>query len=745
VKVVIAGGGPGGLYCAILLKKAHPAHDVVVIERNAPDATYGWGVVFSERTLGALQDADAKTARAIVDRFVLWDAIDIRYRNEALRCEGQAFAGISRRALLRLLQRRAEELGVTMRFRTEFTDPSEHRGADVVIGADGVNSTIRRAHADVFRPRIDEGRARYIWYGTQRWLDAFTFVFRENEHGLFQVHAYPFDGATSTFIVECADEVWRRAGLDRASEAQSMAYCEQLFAPELGGRLLLSNNSKWISFPTLKCARWSHRNVVLLGDAAHTAHFSIGSGTKLAMEDAIALANALEHQPTVGQAFQEYEQGRRPAVDALQRAARESQTYFEELARYTRFHPAQFAFQLMTRSGRITHDSLRVRDPRFVDGVDRWFAATTSSARGAYASITLTQPPMLTPLRVRGLTISNRVALADRRGDAAIEGMPSRGLRAHLVGLATTGAGMIVTAPVAVSADGRITPECPGLFSNAHGSAWSEIVAAVHAHSQSKIAMVLGHAGRRGATRPRREGVDRPLRSDAWTLLAPSVTPHTPSMPAPRAMTRADMDSVRNAFVESVRLARIAGVDALIVNAAHGYLLASFLSPLANHRTDEYGGTLEQRLRFPLEVVDAVRSAWPDDRPLGVALLADDCARGGLGPQDATVIAKTLGRHGVDIIQVAAGHSVPEATPAYGRGFLTTLCDRLRNDSGVPVIASGYLVTSDEVNTILAAGRADLCIMDPPEILAAQPDPADAATLRVRQTAPEPEPQERPR
>ncbi|MDQ7859517.1 MAG: FAD-dependent monooxygenase [Armatimonadota bacterium] len=718
MKVLIVGGGPAGLYCGLLMKKADPSREVTVVERNPADATYGWGVVFSERTLGALADADTKTARAITERFVQWDVIDIRYRDAALRCGGQVFAGISRKTLLAILQRRCDELGVRLRFRTEVADLPGRDEADVVVAADGVNSAIRQRLARWLRPTIREGRCRYIWYGTDRWLDAFTFVFRENAAGLFQVHAYPFDGTTGTFIVECDEPVWRRAGLDRMDEAESIAYCRELFAPELGGRRLLSNHSRWIRFGTLVTARWWHDRVVLLGDAAHTAHFSIGSGTKLAMEDAIALARAFEHHRDLDAAFADYEMSRRPVVEAFQQAAGESQAYFEDLRRYLHMDPPQFAFHLLSRSGRMTYDALQVRDPHFVDRVNRWFAAAAAAAERSAPGPVVAPPPMLAPLRLRGLELANRVVLAAGPGTAEGAGIPGPAFRRRVADLAMVGPGLILTGPVAVEPDGRITPASPGFYSEAQRDAWAGVAASIRERSAARLAVTLNHSGPRGATRPRAEGLDRPLREGAWPLVAASTVPYAPWSALPRAMDRGDMDRVRDAFARAAGFAAAAGVHMLVLQFGHGYLLATFLSPLTNRRDDAWGGTLEGRLRFPLEVLDAVRAAWPADRPLAVAFTADDCARGGLAREDAVEAARRFQARGADLLIPLAGQTIPDAGPAYGRGFLTPLADLVRNEARVPVLLAGYLVTTDEVNTALAAGRADLCLVDPPHLRA---------------------------
>ena len=737
MKIVILGGGPAGLYAGLLIKKADPRHDITLIERNPADVTYGWGVVFSDRTLASFQRADAKTYEQITERFVIWDAIDVRYRGETIRCGGHIIASISRRHLLSILQRRCAELGVDLHFGREITSLADLPACDLLIAADGVNSLIRREHEAAFEPQIKLGKARYIWLGAEKVLDAFTFIFHETPAGLFQVHAYPFSGTTSTFIIECAEEVWHRAGLAEAGEATNLAFCQQLLADDLGGVPLLSNNSKWISFPTLKTKHWHatleipkskiETPVVLLGDAVHTAHFSIGSGTKLAMEDAIALAAALEQHADVGAALTAYELERKPVVEIFQNAGRESQTYFETLARYLALPPVPFAFQLLTRSGRISYDDLHFRDARFGDLVDRWWAGdggwgievgdegTGNREQGTAnrGSRLVAASPLFAPLMLRGVRLANRVAVSPLSACPAGDGVPEAGYANVITRAAGSGAGLVLTEPVAVLGEGRITPGDLGLYTPEHTAAWGRIVAAAQ-EAGARIGLVLNHAGRRGATRPRAAGLDRPLRAGGWPLLGPSPLPYTPQSQVPHAMDRADMDAVQAAFVRAAELAREAGFDLLQLHMAHGYLLGSFLSPLSNQRTDAYGGDLDARLRWPLEVFDAVRAAWPADKPLAVALTATDSVRGGAGVEDALAVARTLKAHGCDLITVLAGHTVPDAEMPYGRGFLTPLSDRLRNEAGLPTLVGGYLTTQNEVNTIIAAARADLCVMEWP-------------------------------
>lgn len=728
MKIAILGGGPAGLYSGLLIKKAHPSHDITIFERNPADVTYGWGVVFSDRTLASFQRADYKTYEQIANQFVIWNDIDVFYRGQTIRCGGHVIAGIARTTLLHILQQRCTELGIRLHFSHEINDLAFLDAFDLVIAADGVNSVTRKTFAAHFHPSITNGKARYIWLGSEKVLTAFTFIFRENEHGLFQVHAYPFSGKTSTFLVECDETSWLNAGLDHASESESLAYCQRLLAEHLNGAQLLSNNSKWISFPTLKTAHWHYRNLVLLGDAVHTAHFSIGSGTKLAMEDAIALAGALEQHRDLESALNAYEAERKPVVEVFQRAAAESQAYFETIKRYLGLPPMEFAFHLLTRSGRISYDDLRFRDVRFGESVDRWHTVQAeestqeqhSSHRAGLTSPLYAPAPMFTPFRLRSLTLPNRFALRSPPGtndgqSTVQEGAPDVAFQARFLSLAERGAGLLFTGPLAVSPDGRITLHDMGIYSRESLASWGYLAEQLHAHTASTptlLAIELNHAGRRGSTRPRTEGLDRPLRAGAWPLISASALPYSTRSPVPRAAEQADMQRIRQDFTHAARKALDAGFDLLQLNMAQGYLLASFLSPLTNHRDDEYGGSLAKRARFPLEVFAAVRATWPEAKPLSVALTASDGVKGGFTTEEAVQVAIMLKEHGCDIIEVRAGQTTPDSEMAYGRGFLTAYSERIRNEAGIPTIVGGYLTTSNEVNTIIASGRADVCIVD---------------------------------
>ncbi|MDQ6908146.1 MAG: FAD-dependent monooxygenase, partial [Chloroflexota bacterium] len=624
MKVQVLGGGPAGLYASLLLKQGHPKWEITLHERNPEGATYGWGVVFSDRTLTELREADPTTYREITDAFVIWDAIDVLVKGQLIRCEGHTFAGIARRHLLDILQRRCIALGVGLHFDAIVSDPDALRqDADLLIAADGVNSMSRQRHADAFRPQTEMGKTRFIWFGTDKAYDAFTFIFKESEYGLFQVHAYPFDATMGTFIVECAEETWQRAGLSETDEAASVAFCEALFADHLAGRHLRSNRSHWLKFVTLKNARWSHENIVLLGDAAHTAHFSIGSGTKLAMEDAIALATACDQHADLPTALRVYALGRKPRVEAIQRAAAESQRYFENVGRYRHFAPLPFAFNLLTRSGRITYDSLRQRDPLFIGDVEREFQASANAANNDDAAPPLVSPPaVFTPRRFRDMTLPNRLVLAPISEYDATNGLPTERQAGRIIAQARGGAGLLLTEPVAIAPEGRITPGDVGLYHPKHVEAWKRIVAAVHDTSPAKIALHLNHAGRRGSTRPRSEGLDKPLRDGNWPLLSASALPYGPGNQRPKAMDCDEMEQVRAAFVAAAVHGAATGFDLLHLNMTHGYLLAGFLSPLTNRREDDYGSVLENRLRFPLALFDAVRAVWPAEKPLAVALSA---------------------------------------------------------------------------------------------------------------------------
>jgi anthraniloyl-CoA monooxygenase len=712
VKIVSVGGGPAGLYFAILMKKADPSHDVTVLERNRADDTFGFGVVFSDATLDNFAEADAPTHAQITQAFAHWDDIDIHYDGQVLTSTGHGFSGMSRQTLLDILQRRCAELGVTLQFQTEVPDPEVFADADLVVGADGVNSTVRAWHAEHFRPEIDWGWSRFVWLGTTFPYSAFTFMFKKDAHGLWRVHAYRYNATHSTFILETTEDTWRKAGLDAATEDDTIAFTERLFARELDGHRILKNRSLWRSFPTVRNGRWHHGHVVLIGDAAHTAHFSIGSGTKLAMEDAIALAGALATRESVPAALAAYETDRRPQVESTQRAARMSLAWFEQAERYHgRLEPLQFAFNLLTRSLRITHENLKLRDAKFVETVDGWFAEQASLQSGITVPTKPPPPPMFTPLRLREMVLANRVVVSPMCQYSAEDGTVDDWHLVHLGSRALGGAGLVITEMTDVSREGRITPACAGMYRPEHATAWRRVVAFVHRYSGAKIGLQLAHAGRKGSTRRLWEGEDQPLDDGNWPLIAASALPYFPHSQVPREMTRGDMDQVRDDFVRAAGMAEHAGFDMLELHFAHGYLLASFLSPLTNVRTDNYGGGLVNRARYPLEVFDAVRAVWPAARPISVRISATDWAEGGFGPGDAVQLSAMLKVHGADVVNVSSGQTVPYQQPKYGRLYQTPFSELIRAETGLPTMAVGTISTYADVNSILAAGRADLCVL----------------------------------
>ncbi len=707
MRIAVIGGGPGGLYSAALLKRLDPSREVTVHERNAPDDTFGFGVVLSDETLGGIESADPVVYAALQDEFVRWDDIDVVHRGRTLTSGGHGFSALSRRRLLAVLHERCHELGVDLRFHSEAPPAAElARTHDLVIAADGVHSPTREAHAAAFGPQVTTHRCRYIWLAADFALDAFRFEIAETEHGVMQLHAYPYAADASTVIVEMREEVWQAAGLDRMDEAASAAYCAKLFPETLGGRPLHGNNSQWIAFRTVVNGRWSHGNTVLLGDAAHTAHFSIGSGTKLAVEDALALAACVEENETLPEALAAYEAERRPVVLSTQRAARASLEWFEDLGTYVGQEPHRFAFNLLTRSRRVTHDNLRLRDGSFVAAVER------------EAGVPQGTPPMFTPFRLGGLDLRNRVVVSAMDMYSARDGVPGDFHLVHLGSRALGGAGLVMTEMVCVSPEGRITPGCTGLWNDEQAGSWQRITDFVHAQAPgAAIGVQLGHSGRKGSTKLMWDGIDDPLPSGNWPVVAPSALPYREGVnQVPRELTVSDLAEIREQFTAAARRAVDAGFDLLELHCAHGYLLSGFLSPLTNRRTDVYGGDVDGRLRFPLEVFDAVREVWPEDRALTVRISATDWAEGGTNGEDALAVARAFAEHGADAIDVSTGQVVSEEKPDFGRSYQTPYADRIRNGLGVPVIAVGAISSWDDVNSLLLAGRADLCALARPHL-----------------------------
>ncbi|MCO5156244.1 MAG: bifunctional salicylyl-CoA 5-hydroxylase/oxidoreductase [Aquamicrobium sp.] len=718
MKVAVLGGGAAGLYFAISMKLRDAGHEVVVFERNRPDDTFGWGVVLSDETLDNLAANDAKSAAAIRDHFAYWDDIAVVHKGVRTLSTGHGFCGIGRMRLLLLLQARARELGVDLRFEAEADDHAALMASyDLVVAADGLNSKTRTALAGHFRPDIDMRKCKFVWLGTrQKFDDAFTFIFEKTPHGWVWAHAYQFDDDTATFIVECAEETWQRFGFGEMSREQSIAACEAIFRDYLGGHALMSNanhirGSAWINFPRVLCERWSHENVVLMGDAAATAHFSIGSGSKLAMESAVALADYLHSEPTLQAAFEKYEVARRTEVLKLQSAARNSLEWFEDVERYLDLDPIQFTYSLLTRSQRISHENLRLRDAKWLGGAEEWFQRRAGARDGTHRA------PMFAPFRLRGLELKNRVVVSPMAQYKAVDGTPTDWHLIHYCERAKGGAGLVVIEMTCVSPEGRITPGCTGFYRPGHEAAWKRIVDFVHEETEAKICAQLGHSGPKGSTQLGWEEADAPLKDGNWPLLAASAVPWSGKNQTPKAMDRADMDRVRGEFVAAAQMADRCGFDMLELHMAHGYLLSSFISPLTNRRDDAYGGSLDNRMRFPLEVFHAVRAVWPQDKPVSVRISANDWVGDeGVTPEEAVEIARMLQAAGVDICDVSAGQTSTRARPVYGRMFQTPFSDRIRNETGMATMAVGNIYEPDHVNSILMAGRADLVCLARPHL-----------------------------
>ena len=730
MKILSIGGGAAGLYFGILMKKLDPSNEITILERNRPYDTFGWGVVFSDQTLSNFVRADEPTARTILQSFNHWDDIDVRINSTSIISGGHGFCGIGRKRLLNILQERAEGLGVKLVFEADIKDDQEaarQYGADLVIAADGLNSAIRTRYASTFKPDIDTRKCRFVWLGTKKLFKDFTFIFENTEFGWFQAHIYQFDGDTSTFIVETPEDVWQRAGIDEMSQEESIAFCEKLFAKHLDGAELMSNaahlrgSANWIKFPRVICENWVQWNsidgkevpVVLMGDAAHTAHFSIGSGTKLAMEDAIELANSIAASTTgdMHEILASYQETRAIEVLKIQNAARNAMEWFEETGRYTNMPPEQFNFSLLTRSQRISHDNLRVRDADYIATYDKWFATKAFADAGLELPTNVENiPPMFTPFKLRDVVLKNRVVVSPMAQYSSEDGLADDYHLVHLGARAMGGAGMVFTEMTCVSADARITPGCPGLYKPEHTIGWKRIVDFVHSNSDAKIAVQIGHAGAKGATKLAWDGIDKPVETDSWSLISASPEQYLAGVSqTSREMTRDDMDRVKQDFINSTKAAEVAGFDWLELHAAHGYLLSSFISPITNRRSDEYGGSLENRMKYPLEIFTAVREVWPVGKPISVRISAHDWTEGGITPQDAVEIAKAFKAAGADLIDCSSGQVTKKEKPVFGRMFQTPFADQIRNEAGIATIAVGAIFEADNVNTIIAAGRADLC------------------------------------
>jgi anthraniloyl-CoA monooxygenase len=743
MRIVCVGGGPAGLYFGLLMKKAHPDHQVSVIERNRPYDTFGWGVVFSDATMDNMRVWDEKTAREIEVAFNHWDDIEVLIKGRRMRTTGHGFVGIGRKRLLNILQARCEELGVELVFEREVDSDLEFPDADLIIACDGINSKLRNRYEAAFKPDLVVRPNRYIWLGVEKNFDAFTFDFRRTEHGWFQAHVYKFDDKTSTFIIETTEETLRAHGLDEAGPDESIAFCQTLFEEALEGAPLMTNarhlrGSAWLNFNRLICGHWSHFNgkshVVLMGDAAHTAHFAIGSGTKLALEDAIELTRQFERfghsADKIPQVLAAYEEVRRVDVARIQNAARNAMEWFEVVgSRYAdTLEPEQFMYSLLTRSQRISHENLRVRDKTWLEGYERWFAQRCGLNVDPGSRPT---PPMFTPYRVRGVTLPNRIVMSPMAMYSAVDGVPNDFHLVHLGSRALGGAGLVFGEMTCVSPDARITPGCLGLWNDEQAKAWQRLVDFIHT-TQARAGLQLGHAGRKGSTRPPWDGSDQALLDGNWPLISPSAISYLPDGMVPREMTRDDMDRVKADFVTAAKRGAAVGFDVLELHCAHGYLLSSFLSPLSNRRTDDYGGSHKNRGRFPLEVFAAMRSEWPNDKPTSVRLSCHDWMEGGNTPEDAAIFAAMFKAAGADFIDCSSGQVDKAEQPVYGRLFQTPFADKIRNEIGIATIAVGAISEADHANSIIAAGRADLCAVARPHLA----DPAwtlhEAAKIGVK-------------
>jgi anthraniloyl-CoA monooxygenase len=749
MKIVCIGGGPAGLYFGLLMKQLDPAHDITIVERNRAYDTFGWGVVFSDATMDNMRQWDPVTAQEIEQSFNHWDDIELLFKGRKIRSGGHGFVGIGRKKLLNILQARCEQLGVKLVFETEVESDEAYADADLIIASDGINSRIRTKYQDVFKPDIVTRPNRYIWLGANKLYDAFTFDFRRTEHGWFQAHIYKFDDQTTTFIVECPEQVWLAHGLDQADQAQSIAFCEQLFSEgNLEGAKLMTNSrhlrgSAWLNFQRVVCDQWWLKNqhgshVVLMGDAVHTAHFAIGSGTKLAIEDAIELTRQFkllgDSPGKIGEVLTQYQELRRIETLRLQNAAWNAMEWFEVCGeRYCdQLEPEQFMYSMLTRSQRISHENLRLRDAAWLQGYERWFAQRAYSAAGlalpaerpaagAPDTVRRPPPPMFTPFKVREVTLKNRIMVSPMAQYSCVDGLPADYHLVHLGARAMGGAGMVMVEMTCTSPEGRITPGCPGLWNEAQLAGWKRIAGFVHANSDAKLALQLGHAGAKASTRRAWDGIDLPLPEGGpeanWPLISASPQQYLDGVSAwSRAMTREDMERVREDFVRSTRYAIEAGFDWLELHCAHGYLLSSFISPLTNQRSDEYGGSLENRLRYPLEVFRAVREVWPQDKPMSVRISAHDWVAGGITPADAVEIAKAFKAAGADLIDCSSGQVSKLEKPVYGRMFQTPFADRIRNEAGIATIAVGAISEADHANSIISAGRADLCAVARPHL-----------------------------
>lgn len=717
MKIACLGGGPAGLYFAISMKLKNEACEIDVYERNRADDTFGWGVVLSDETLANLNDNDPVSSEEIRKNFAYWDDLAVMFKGERLMSSGHGFCGIGRKKMLLILQDRARELGINLHYETEIEDiEGLRRRVDLLVACDGINSRTRTLYEDYFKPELDVRACKFVWLGTrQKFDDAFTFIFEETGHGWIWAHAYQFDDDTATFIVECNEETWQAYGFGGMSQQESIEVCQEIFKNHLGGHELMTNaghirGSAWLNFTRVTCEKWYHENVVLLGDSSATAHFSIGSGTKLAVESAISLTKYLCESDSMEDAFIKYQEERRQDVLRLQSAARNSTEWFEHIERYLHLDPVQFNYSLLTRSQRISHENLRLRDPDWLQSAERWFQAASGAKNNS-------RPPMFAPFKLRDMSLKNRIVVSPMAQYKAVDGTPTDWHFSHYAERAKGGAGLVTVEMTCISADARITPGCTGLYKEEHEAAWRRLTDFVHAETEAKISCQIGHAGRKGSTQLGWEEMEAPLKEGNWDLVSASPIAWSERNQVPREMTREDMERVCAEFAAAAEMANRAGFDMIELHAAHGYLLSSFISPVSNHRTDEYGGALENRLRYPIEVFNNIRAVWPDEKPISVRISATDwLGDAGVDADEGVEIARSFSAAGADVIDVSAGQTSTQAKPVYGRMFQTPLSDRIKNEAGLSTMTVGNIYETDHVNSILMAGRADLVCLARPHL-----------------------------
>jgi len=709
LKIEVIGGGPAGLYFSLLMKKADPSHQIKIYEQNRPDDTFGFGVVFSAETLGHFRDYDEVSYDRIRETFAYWDDIVTYFKGSEVAVSGNGFCGMSRKDLLLILHQCCREVGVEMEFQREIKSLDDlDSDADMILAANGINSWVRDEYADHFKPSFDWRPNKFVWLGSTKPLPAFTFDFRENDAGIWNLHAYQYNSEMSTMIVETTEDAWLKAGMENAREEDTVAYVTELYKDLLDGHPIITNRSMWRNFPMIRCETWIKDNVVIMGDCAHTAHYSIGSGTKLAMEDAIALFECCQVESDARAALKLYDENRRDEVERTQHAADVSLSWFENVRRYWDMDPIQFNFSLMSRSKAITYDNLRLRDRDFVQAVDKSFSAEAADRYDAPHLKETPVPPMFAPMQLRDMRLSNRVVVSPMCQYCAIDGNPDDWHFSHYTSRAMGGAGLVFTEMTCVSPDARITPGCAGIWSDEQEAQWKRIVDFAHDRTDARMAIQIGHAGRKGATKLAWEGIDEPLEEGAWEIIAASPLPYLPNSIVPREMTRDDMDRVKADFVAAFERAARAGFDMAELHCAHGYVLATFLSPFTNQRSDEYGGSIENRLRYPLEVFDACRAVWPEERPMSVRISATDWVEGGTTTEDAVEFARAFKAHGCDLINVSTGQTDSSEKPIYGRMFQAPFSEQIRIEADIPTLVAGNIFDWDQVNTIVGAGRSDL-------------------------------------